>query len=220
MKYRLTILLTSIILVSIVCIGSMYISAVNQFFPLVYLIVLGPLMLFVCIYFSRKIEIKYLKFDTNIITKLFGLSALTIFIFSIVEALFLNNISVYLQLHDSYFVIEHFCTLMLTALIMGFWAMTYYITPKLIKRNLNKTLSEIHFWTTLFGMEVLIIGMQANAISTNPRRYYSFGNFDPYMNYKYINVAVTLVAIFILISQLIYFVNLIYSLYKNRKIES
>ncbi len=46
MKYRFTILLTSIRFVSIVCIGSMYVSAVNQLFPLVYLIVIGPLMLF------------------------------------------------------------------------------------------------------------------------------------------------------------------------------
>jgi cytochrome c oxidase subunit 1 len=220
MKYRFTILLTTIILVSIVCIGSMYISSVNQFFPLVYLIVLGPFMLFVCIYFSRKIETKYLKFDTNLITKLFGLSALGILIFSIVEALLLENILVYIQLHDTYFVIGHYLTLMLTALFMGFWAIIYYITPKLIKRNLNKKLSEIHFWLTFFGTLVLIILMQISAISMSPRRYYSFGIFDPFIEYGYINAAISIVAILLLTSQIIYFVNLVFSIYQNRKIES
>lgn len=220
MKYRFTILLTSIILVSIVCIGSTYISAVNQFFPLVYLIVFGPLMLVICIYFSRKIEIKYLKSGRNLITSLFGLSALTILIFSFVEVLFLDNILVYLPLHDTYFVIGHYLTLLLTALIMGFWAIIYYITPKLIKRNLNKILSEIHFWITLFVMLVLIILMQISAISMSPRRYYSFDIFDPYMEYGYINAAITIVAILLLTSQIIYFVNLIFSVYQNRKIES
>jgi len=103
---------------------------------------------------------------------------------------------------------------------MGIWTLTYYITPKLIKRNLNNTLSEIHFWTTLFGMEVFIILMQASAISTGPRRYYSFGNFDPYMEYGYINAAITIVAILLLTNQIIYFANLVYSVYKNPKIES
>lgn len=198
----------------------MYISSVNQFFPLVYLIVLGPLMLFVCIYFSRKIETKYLKFDTNLITKLFGLSSLAIFILSSLLTIFTNNTFIDLQLHDIYYVIEHFHILTLLSLIMGIWTLTYYITPKLIKRNLNNTLSEIHFWTTLFGMEVFIILMQASAISTGPRRYYSFGNFDPYMEYGYINAAITIVAILLLTNQIIYFANLVYSVYKNPKIES
>ncbi len=219
MKYRFTILLTSIILVSIVCIGSTYISAVNQFFPLLYLIVTGQLMLVACINFSSRFEIKYLKSSTNLITNLFGLSALTILIFSIVEALFLENILVYIQLHDTYFVIGHYLTLMLTALFMGFWAIIYYITPKLIKRNLNKKLSEIHFWLTFFGTLVLIILMQISAISMSPRRYYSFGIFDPFIEYGYINAAISIVAILLLTSQIIYFVTLIFSAYQNRKIE-
>lgn len=155
----------------------------------------------------------------NEIPYLFTLSSLALLILSGASKLFLENTTIDLQMNDTYFVISRLYIVFLMSLVIRIWAMIYYATPKIINRKLNQQLSKIHFWTTFYGVIFSLISMQLKGITSVPRRYYSFDNFDSFDNFRLLNSSITIFALIILSSQLVYFVNLFYSLVKGQKVK-
>lgn len=149
----------------------------------------------------------------NQVSIYFSLSALALLILSGITAVFLKNAAIDITIHDTYLVIAHYHILILISVFFGIWALAYYTTPKLLRINLNKTWSQIHFWSTIIGFLILVISIQSEKMSMSPRRYYSF---DSYRQFYLINIIITTVAILLLVSQLIYFFNVIYGLMKKR----
>lgn len=188
-----------------------------QFLSKISFIILGPLVLAGTTYYSEKIETLYFKNDTNVIATFFGIGTVALLLLSIAVFVFSKNTTTDIQVLDTYYIIANFHFYIPAALILGFWSVIYFITSKKVKINLNSTLSEIHFWSTLFGIFLFLLSITSNGIVTGPRRYYSFDNIEYHDEFGYIYLAITISTILIMVSQLIFVLNLIYSLSKQRK---
>ena len=215
MKNRLIFIVTSIFLVFLLIGYSTFMSGLNPFVSNLVIGFCGLLMWVVLFCIVLWIDKKFLSTGSNRIAKLFLLGSVSIFTVSGLIRLGLGSSVIDLQLHDTYFVIDHISILFVIALFVGIWSMFYYVTPKIIKRSLNGTLGKLHFWLTFICIILLLFSMQYFGMATVPRRYYSFEEFDTYRSFGSMNVIITVIAIVLAIAQLIYFINLIYTLVRS-----
>lgn len=198
----------------------MFVLIVQQLFSLtldqlitsIYLVVSIALILVGLNFILQRIASKRIDKSYNKISYLFAQGSLTLLILIGAEKLFHENTAIDLQLHDTYFVIAPLHISFLMSFILGIWAIIYYMSTRIIKKKLNLTLGEIHFWTTFYGVLFIQISMQLIGMSTFPGRYYGFYNF------RLLNSSITILALILLMSQLVYFVNLFYSLAKGQKV--
>jgi cytochrome c oxidase subunit 1 len=143
------------------------------------------------------------------------------FIFTFVHGgltgLFLGNVTVDLPLSDTYFVIGHFHMVMGVSPVMVLFGAIYHWFPKMTGKMPNKTLGTIHFWMTFLGTYAIYLPMHYIGILGMPRRYYAYGDTDFIPDSATgINEAITIAAIFVAVAQVIFFINVFYSL-KNGK---
>ena len=144
------------------------------------------------------------------------------FIFTFVHGgltgLFLGNVTVDLPLSDTYFVIGHFHMVMGVSPVMVLFGAIYHWFPKMTGKMPNKTLGTIHFWMTFLGTYAIYLPMHYVGILGMPRRYYSYGDTDfiP-ASAATANEGITIAAIFVAVAQVIFFINVIYSLMKGKE---
>jgi len=202
-----------IILIFLIWAHQMYMSGVNPFTSNVFVIPIAIIILFGTIYLTKNIRKKV----SNSGTRLFGIGSLFLLILSILTGAFWGNSAIDIQLHDTYFVIAHFHILILFSLIFGFYAIVYFVTPKIIRRQLNETLGQLHFWLTTIVIFFLMYPIYNLGMAGVPRRYYSVEKPKIYEQVGNINVIITIIGILAFLSQFIFLVNLIYSLFKSSK---
>jgi len=144
------------------------------------------------------------------------------FIFTFVHGgltgLFLGNVTVDLPLSDTYFVVAHFHMVMGVSPVMVLFAAIYHWFPKMTGKMPNKMIGTIHFWMTFLGTYAIYLPMHYLGILGMPRRYYSYGDTDfiP-ASAGSINETITIAAIFVAAGQILFFINVIYSLRKGKE---
>jgi cytochrome c oxidase subunit 1 len=125
-----------------------------------------------------------------------------------------------IHLHDTWYVIGHFHYVVAPGTIFAMFAGIYYWFPKLTGRMMNKTLGKIHFWLSLVFMNGIFMPMLIQGMSGMNRRYYdptmlSWGKaLQPLM--EFISWSAWLLAI----AQIPFIVNLFWSIWKGKKVES
>jgi cytochrome c oxidase subunit 1 len=147
------------------------------------------------------------------------------FIFTFVHGgltgLFLGNVTVDLPLSDTYFVIGHFHMVMGVSPVMVLFGAIYHWFPKVTGRMANETLGKIHFWMTFLGTYAIYLPMHYIGILGMPRRYYAYGETDfiPASAHD-VNAGITIAAIFVATAQMIFLVNVAYSLWKGKRADA
>jgi cytochrome c oxidase subunit I len=143
---------------------------------------------------------------------LFGIGFIFTFTHGGLTGLFLGNVTVDLPLSDTYFVIGHFHMVMGVSPVLVLFAALYHWYPKLTGKMFNETLGQMHFWSTLIGTYIIYLPMHYIGILGVPRRYFAYGSdFLPESVYT-INAVITVAAIFVAIAQLLFFINIFWSL--------
>jgi cytochrome c oxidase subunit 1 len=147
------------------------------------------------------------------------------FIFTFVHGgltgLFLGNVTVDLPLSDTYFVIGHFHMVMGVSPVMVLFGAIYHWFPKMTGKMPNMRLGKIHFWMTFLGTYAIYLPMHYVGILGMPRRYYAYGNTDVLPDSAHlVNQGITIAALFVAAAQLIFIVNVFYSLRKGKPAET
>jgi cytochrome c oxidase subunit 1 len=192
----------------------MFMSGVNPFISNFFVLPLLTIFLVGTIYMMKKIGDKTSNSTT---TKLFSIGFVLLLMLSALNGFFRGNIAIDIQMHDTYFVISHFHILVLFSLIFGFYAIVYFVTPKMIRKELNETLGRIHFWLTAIVIFFLIYLIYNIGMAGVPRRYYNVEQLDTYEQFWNINMWIIIIVILVFLSQFIFLVNLIYSLQRRPK---
>jgi cytochrome c oxidase subunit 1 len=149
---------------------------------------------------------------------LWGTGFIFTFIHGGLTGLFLGNVTVDLPLGDTYFVIGHFHMVMGVSPVMVLFGAIYHWFPKITGKMANEVLGKIHFWMTFLGTYAINLPMHYIGILGMPRRYYSYGQTDFIPESAHdVNQAITIAAIFVATGQLIFLVNVAYSLWKGKK---
>jgi cytochrome c oxidase subunit 1 len=148
---------------------------------------------------------------------LFAIGFVSLFVAGGITGLVLGQTSLDLPMHDTYFVTAHFHLVMGVASIFGMFAALYFWFPKMFGRFLNERMGKIHFWITFVGVYCIFVPMHTMGIAGMPRRYAQFTEYEFLRSLHPLVVFVSIAAIFTVIVQLLFYFNLIWSVFKGEK---
>ena len=148
---------------------------------------------------------------------MFAIGFIFTFVHGGLTGLFLGNVTVDLPLSDTYFVVGHFHMVMGVSPVMVLFGAIYHWYPKITGRMFNETLGQVHFWCTFLGTYAIYLPMHYLGIMGLPRRYFAMGDtaFIP-ESAQTMNAGITIAALFVGVSQLIFLYNIISSLRKEK----
>ncbi|MHC8385941.1 cytochrome c oxidase subunit I [Pseudomonas sp. LB3P14] len=148
---------------------------------------------------------------------LFALAFIVTFLVGGLTGLFLGNVIVDIPLSDTYFVVAHFHMVMGVAPVLVVFGGIYHWFPKVTGRMLNDTLGKLHFWITFLGTYAIFFPMHYLGFQGMPRRYYAYENyaFIP-QSAQDLNAFITVVALAVGVSQLLFLFNLAWSTFKGK----
>ena len=149
---------------------------------------------------------------------LFAIGFVSLFISGGLTGIFLGNSALDIHLHDTYFVVAHFHIVMGVASFFGMFAGVYHWFPKMYGRYLNNTLGYIHFWVTIMGAYLIFWPMHYEGLAGMPRRYYDFSNWESFKMFGGLNEFISMVALIVFATQLLFVFNFFYSIWKGRKV--
>lgn len=144
---------------------------------------------------------------------LFAIGFIFTFIHGGLTGLFLGNVVIDLPLSDTYFVVAHFHMVMGVSPVLVLFAALYHWYPKITGRMMSEKLGKVHFWCTFLGTYAIYLPMHYLGFLGVPRRYYAIGSTDfipP--SAQTLNESITLAAIFVAMAQILFFVNVFWSL--------
>ena len=151
---------------------------------------------------------------------LFALGGLATFIIGGVTGIFLGSASTDIFLHGTYFVVAHFHYTLFPVTFFGGFAGIYYWFPKMFGKMMNETLGKIHFFFTFVCFNCVFIPLFLAGLKGNPRRIYEMSSYEFLQPVQYLHVIATIAAIGLLIGQLPFVINLVYSLARGEKAEA
>jgi cytochrome c oxidase subunit 1 len=123
-------------------------------------------------------------------------------------------------LHDTYFVVAHFHLIMAMAGLFAIFSATYFWFPRMFGRMMNERLGRLHFWITLFGAYATFVPMHLLGIAGHPRRYSDLSGVQYVTAMAPLQRFITLAAIVTIAGQLIFLVNLFWSMRKGPAAEA
>ena len=148
---------------------------------------------------------------------LYAIGFVSLFVSGGLSGPFLAQPVLDIQLHDTAFVPAHFHLIMGVAAIFGIFAATYYWFPKMFGRMMNETLGKIHFFITLAGTYAIFMPMHYLGMAGQTRRYSQFTEVAYLQKLIPLNTFITWAAIITVSAQLIFVINLFWSLFKGPK---
>ncbi|HSK43093.1 MAG TPA: cbb3-type cytochrome c oxidase subunit I [Candidatus Binatia bacterium] len=122
-------------------------------------------------------------------------------------------------LHDTYFVVAHFHLIMAMAGVFAIFSATYFWFPKMFGRMMNEPLGRLHFWITLLGAYATFMPMHLLGIAGHPRRYSELSGVQYVAAMAPLQKFVTMAVIVLLAGQIIFLVNLFWSMFKGTAAE-
>ncbi|HSM68641.1 MAG TPA: cbb3-type cytochrome c oxidase subunit I, partial [Xanthomonadales bacterium] len=149
---------------------------------------------------------------------LFAIGFIFTFVHGGLTGLFLGNVVVDLPLSDTYFVVGHFHMVMGVSPVLVVFAAIYHWYPKITGRMFNNTLGKWHFWLTFLGTYSIYLPMHYLGILGVPRRYFAMGSTDFVPeSAQAMNAGITISALIVAVVQILFFVNVIWSLRHGKK---
>jgi len=155
-----------------------------------------------------------IRFDTPM---LFAIGFVSLFVAGGITGLVLGQSSLDLPMHDTYFVTAHFHLVMGVASIFGMFAAIYFWFPKMFGRMMSERLGRLHFWVTFIGVYCIFVPMHTMGIVGMPRRFAQFTEYEFLATLHPLVVFVSIAAIATVIVQLLFYFNLVWSLFKGKK---
>lgn len=147
---------------------------------------------------------------------LFAIGFIFTFTHGGLTGLFLGNVTIALPLSDTYFVVAHFHMVMGVSPIMVLFAALYHWFPLVSGKQLHVGLGKAHFWFTFLGTYAIYLPMHYLGFLGVPRRYFAMGGTDFIPeSAQSLNASITVAAIIVGLSQLIFIYNVIRTLRKG-----
>ena len=148
---------------------------------------------------------------------LYAIGFVSLFVSGGLSGPFLAQPVLDIPLHDTAFVVAHFHLIMGVAAIFGMFAATYYWFPKMFGRMMNETWGRVHFVITLIGTYSIFMPMHYLGMAGQPRRYSQFTEVAYLQHLMPLNRFITYMAFITIGAQLIFVVNLFWSMFKGPK---
>ncbi|MCA9323028.1 MAG: cbb3-type cytochrome c oxidase subunit I [Planctomycetes bacterium] len=159
---------------------------------------------------------------------LWALAFVGMFIIGGLSGIWMAALPVDIHIHDTYFIVGHIHYVVFASTVVAIFGAIYFWFPKMFGRMLNERLGKIHFWLTFIFLNGTFMLMHYVGAQGHPRRIAvaamtedvikaGGGGYEFLKDYHWANVVMTICAIALGFSQLVFFTNMVFTLIKGPK---
>jgi cytochrome c oxidase subunit 1 len=142
-----------------------------------------------------------------------ALAFVAMFIIGGLSGIFMAATPVDVYFHDTYFIVGHIHYVLFMSSIFGIFGAIYMWFPKMFGRMLNEPWGKVHFVLTFLLANGTFFPMHVIGIGGHPRRYYDPTIYKFLEHLQGLNQFMSICAILLGFSQLIFVANFFYSLF-------
>jgi cytochrome c oxidase subunit 1 len=146
-----------------------------------------------------------------------ALAFVALFVIGGLSGIFMAATPVDVYFHDTYFIVAHLHYVLFMSSIFGIFAAIYFWYPKMFGRMMNETWGKIHFTLTFLFSNGTFYPMHIIGIGGHPRRYYDSTIFETWQHLQPLNQFMSICALLLGVSQIIFLVNFFVSLGWGKK---
>ncbi|MEX2140736.1 MAG: cbb3-type cytochrome c oxidase subunit I [Pirellulales bacterium] len=147
---------------------------------------------------------------------LFAVSFVSMFIIGGLSGIFMAATPVDIFIHDTYFIVAHFHYVLFSGTAMGVFGAIYFWYPKMFGRLMNEFWGKIHFAFTFVFLNLVFFPMHILGMRGFPRRLADPYHYETFRNLQPLNEFMSICAIVMVASQVIFIVNFFYSMFAGR----
>lgn len=155
-----------------------------------------------------------IKFSTAMLN---ALAFVSMFIIGGLSGVFMASAPVDIYIHDTYFIVAHIHYVLFGGSLFGIFAGIYYWYPKMFGKMLNESWGRKHFYWTFITFNLTFFPMHVLGVAGHMRRIYDPNVYDFLKGLAGINEFITIAAIALGFSQLIFVFNVLWSLKWGKK---
>jgi cytochrome c oxidase subunit 1 len=145
-----------------------------------------------------------------------ALAFVAMFVIGGLSGIFMAATPVDVYFHDTYFIVGHIHYVLFMSSVFGIFAGFYFWFPKMFGKLLNEPLGKVHFALTFIFANCTFFPMHIIGIGGHPRRYYDPTIYRYLEHLQPLNVFMTVSAIILGFSQLIFVFNVVISLIRGK----
>jgi cytochrome c oxidase subunit 1 len=146
-----------------------------------------------------------------------ALAFVAMFIIGGLSGIFMAATPVDVFIHDTYFIVAHIHYVLFMSSIFGIFGAIYFWFPKMFGRMMSEPWGKVHFALTFIFSNATFYPMHIIGVGGHPRRYYDSSLYDVFAHLQPLNQFMTIAAILLGLSQLIFVANFFLSLFWGKK---
>ena len=146
-----------------------------------------------------------------------ALAFVSMFVIGGLSGIFMAATPVDVYFHDTYFIVAHIHYVLFMSSIFGIFAGITFWFPKMFGRMMNEPLGKVHFALTFIFGNLTFFPMHILGIGGHPRRYYDPTIYQYLENLQPLNQFMTISAMLLGLTQLLFVINIFYSLWFGEK---
>lgn len=146
-----------------------------------------------------------------------ALAFVSMFIIGGLSGIFMAATPVDIMIHDTYFIVAHFHYVLFGGTVFGVFAGIIFWFPKMFGRLMNESLGKLHFVLTFIFFNGVFYPMHILGAGGFPRRLADPYHYESFAYMQPINQFMTICAIGLGLSQLVFIGNFVFSLFMGPK---
>ncbi len=139
------------------------------------------------------------------------------FIIGGLSGIFMAATPVDIHIHDTYFIVAHIHYVLFGGSVFAIFAGIYYWYPKMFGRHMNEPLGKLHFFLTFTFANLAFFPMHLLGVAGFPRRLADPYHYITFKHLLGLNQFITVCAICLGLTQLIFMFNIIISLIGGKR---
>ncbi len=148
---------------------------------------------------------------------LFSLAFVSMFIIGGLSGIFMAATPIDIFIHDTYFIVAHIHYVLFGGTAMAVFGGVYFWFPKMFGRMMNEAWGKVHFFLSFVFFNGTFFAMHILGAGGFPRRLADPYHYETFKHMQPLNQFITICAIGMGLSQLIFAGNIIYSLFWGPK---
>jgi len=144
-----------------------------------------------------------------------ALAFVALFVIGGLSGIFMAATPVDVYFHDTYFIVAHLHYVLFMSSIFGIFGAIYMWFPKMFGRMMNETWGKVHFALTFVFANCTFYPMHIIGIAGHPRRFADVTDFPQWVHLQPLNVFMTVSALCLGLSQVIFVANFLISLFRG-----
>src|SRR5256712_96941 len=133
------------------------------------------------------------------------------------SGIYMSATPVDMFIHDTCFIVAHLPYVLFGGSLFALFAAIPYWFPKMFGRMMSERWGKVHFWLTFVFYNLTFFPMHILGNAGHMRRIYDPTQYDFLKPYQPMNEFISISAFLLFATQLIFFVNFWYSLFKGKK---